>query len=153
MCHHSIAHTDEVKIKMKKKKKLNHYQCITRKQISIYIGKQTFPWNIRSCCGIVSGWLSGCIQYVMSSPPGRVIPKTIIKMVQTASLHVTQCVSVGVWQCNPIDCLKGRVVCGTACGDMHLKDLLGSIVRVGYRISVQDFYLVLHGLRCRKNAI
>ena len=35
---------------------------------------------------------------------------------------------------------------------MHLKDLLGSIVRVGYRIPVSDFYLVLtlHGLRCRK---
>ena len=26
--------------------------------------------------------------------------------------------------------------------DMHLKDLLGSIVRVGYRIPVPDFYLV-----------
>ena len=25
------------------------------------------------------------------------------------------------------DCLKGRVVCGTVYGDMHLKDLLGSI--------------------------
>ena len=44
------------------------------------------------------------------------------------------------------DCLKGRVVCGTVYGDMHLKDLLGSIVRVGYRIPVPDFYLVLHGL-------
>ena len=28
---------------------------------------------------------------------------------------------------------------------MHLKDLLGSFVRVGYRIPVPDFYLVLHG--------
>ena len=49
------------------------------------------------------------------------------------------------------DCLKlvkGRVVCGTVYGDMHLKDLLGSVVRVGYRIPVPDFYLVLHGLRC-----
>ena len=34
------------------------------------------------------------------------------------------------------DCLKGRVVCGTVDGDMHLKDLLGSIVRVGYCIPV-----------------
>ena len=33
---------------------------------------------------------------------------------------------------------------------MHLKDLLGSFVRVGYRIPVPDFYLVLHGLRCQK---
>ena len=47
------------------------------------------------------------------------------------------------------DCLKGRVVCGTVYGDMHLKDLLGSIVRVGHRIPVPDFYLVLHGLPCR----
>ena len=38
-------------------------------------------------------------------------------------------------------------------GDMHLKDLLGSFVRVGYRIPVLDFYLVLHGLRCRKSTI
>ena len=31
----------------------------------------------------------------------RVIPKTIIKMVQTASLHRHACVRVGVWQCSP----------------------------------------------------
>ena len=48
---------------------------------------------------------------------------------------------------------KVRVVCGTVYGDMHLKDLLGSIVRVGYHIPVPDFYLVLHGLRCRKSTI
>ena len=36
---------------------------------------------------------------------------------------------------------------------MHLKDLMGSFVRVGYRIPVQDFYLVPHGLRCRKSTI
>ena len=30
------------------------------------------------------------------------------------------------------DCLKGRVVCGTVYEDMHLKDLLGSFVRVLY---------------------
>ena len=36
---------------------------------------------------------------------------------------------------------------------MHLKDLLGSFVRVGYRIPFPDFYLVLHGLRCRKSTI
>ena len=29
-----------------------------------------------------------------------------------------------------------------------LKDLLGSVVRVGYRISVPHLYLVLHGLCC-----
>ena len=32
--------------------------------------------------------------------------------------------------------------------DMHYKDLLGSIARVGYCIPVPDFYLVLHGFRC-----
>ena len=51
------------------------------------------------------------------------------------------------------NCLKGRVVCGTVYGEMHLKDLLGSFVRVGYRIPVPDFYLVLHGLCCRKSTI
>ena len=51
------------------------------------------------------------------------------------------------------NCLKGRVVCGTVYGEMHLKDLLGSFVRAGYRIPVPDFYLVLHGLRCRKSTI
>ena len=51
------------------------------------------------------------------------------------------------------DCLKGRLVCGTVYGDMHLKDLLGSITRVGYCIPVLDFYLVLHGLCCRKSTI
>ena len=62
-------------------------------------------------------------------------------MVQTASLHDTQCVKVGVWQCSPT-VQKGRVVCGTVYGDMHLKGLLGSFVRVGYCIPVPDFYLV-----------
>ena len=51
------------------------------------------------------------------------------------------------------DCLKGWVMYGTVYGDMHLKNLLGSIVRVGYHIPVPDFYLVLHGLRCRKSTI
>ena len=40
--------------------------------------------------------------------------------------------------------LGGRAVCGTVFGDMHLKDLMGSIVRVGYHIPVPNFYLVLH---------
>ena len=34
-----------------------------------------------------------------------------------------------------------------------LKRSPGSFVRVGYRIPVPDFYLVLHGLCCRKNTI
>ena len=51
------------------------------------------------------------------------------------------------------NCLKGRVVRGTVYGEMHLKYLLGSFVRVGYRIPFPDFYLVLHGLRCQKKAL
>ena len=69
------------------------------------------------------------------------------KMAQTASLYCTHALGLTVQP----DCLKGRVVCGTVYGDMHLKDLLGSIVRVEYRIPVPDFYLVLRGLRCRKS--
>ena len=42
----------------------------------------------------------GGITY-LHAPLGRVIPKTIIKMVQTASLHRHACVRVGVWQCSP----------------------------------------------------
>ena len=45
------------------------------------------------------------------------------------------------------DCLKGRVVCGTVYGDMHLKHRLRSIARVGYFVQVPDFYLELDGLR------
>ena len=41
-------------------------------------------------------------------------------------------------------------VYGTVYGDMHFIDPLGSIARVGYCIPVPDFYLVLHGLCCRK---
>ena len=43
------------------------------------------------------------------------------------------------------DSVKGRIVCGTVYRDMHFKDLLRSIVRVGYLIPVPDFYLMLHG--------
>ena len=43
--------------------------------------------------------------------------------------------------------------CGTVYGEIYLKDILGSFVRVGYRIPVPDFYPVLHGLRCRKSTI
>ena len=39
------------------------------------------------------------------------------------------------------DCLNDRVMCGTVYGDMHLKDLLGSIVKVGYCIPVPDFHI------------
>ena len=38
-------------------------------------------------------------------------------------------------------------------GDMHLKCLMGSIVEVGCRIPVPEFYLALHGLRCRESTI
>ena len=87
--------------------------------------------------------------------PGRVIPKTIIKMVQIAScmarnalgLEFGSAARLSKWSGSVWNCLWGVY------GDMHLKDLLGSIVRVGYCIPVPDFYLVLHGLRCRKSTI
>ena len=47
---------------------------------------------------------------------------------------------------------KGWAVCRTVYGDMHFKDLLGSIVRVGYCFQDPDFYRVLHGLRCQKHS-
>ena len=65
------------------------------------------------------------------------------------SLHAMQCVSVGVWQCSWLSWRPGSV-CKTVYGDMHLKDLLGSIARVGYCITVLDFYLVF---RCWKSTI
>ena len=50
-------------------------------------------------------------------------------------------------------CVKGRVVCGTVYGDMHYKDLLGSIEKSRVLYPVPDFYLVLHVLRCRKSTM
>ena len=78
---------------------------------------------------------------------GLVVSMSASHIVQTASLHGTQCIRVGSFAVQP-DCLKGRLVCGTVYGDMHLKDLLHSIVSVGYHMPVLDFYLVLHGLCC-----
>ena len=51
----------------------------------------------------VWGWLAcpPLTRKVVGSRPGRVIPNAIIKMVQIASLHGTQCVRVEVWQCSP----------------------------------------------------
>ena len=40
---------------------------------------------------------------------------------------------------NAFASLKGRVVCGTVFGDMHLKYPLGSIARLAYYIPVLDF--------------
>ena len=50
-------------------------------------------------------------------------------------------------------CLKGQVVCWTVRGNMHLKDILGSIAREGYWFPVPDFRLVLNSLRCRKSTL
>ena len=72
-------------------------------------------------------------------------------MVETASLHCTQ--AVGLEFAVQPDCVKGQTVYATFYGDMHLKDLLGSIERAGYCIPFPDFYLVIHGLRCQKSTI
>ena len=53
----------------------------------------------------------------------------------------------GVWQCNR--CKRPGSVWNY--GDMHYKDTLGSIIRVGYYIPVLDFYLVLHDFDAKKN--
>ena len=42
---------------------------------------------------------------------------------------------------------------GAVYGEMHYKDILRSVARVGYCIPVPDFYLVLHGLWCQKNTL
>ena len=51
----------------------------------------------------------------------------------------------------PCECLKSRVVCGTVYGDMHHKDLLGSIARVKYCILIPHFYPVMHDLRKKQS--
>ena len=67
----------------------------------------SLTWNsMISKPNVIENYLNNdCVglAQVVSSPLGRVIPKTIIKMVQTASLHRHACVTcrVGVWQCSP----------------------------------------------------
>ena len=63
----------------------------------------------RTSCSVLSACgQNGTIKFVCghngtadTTGRNRVIPKTILKMVQTASLHGTQSVRVGVWQCSP----------------------------------------------------
>ena len=85
-----------------------------------------------------------------ASPPGHTKDHQKNGTNCLPTLHA--CVRVGV-KVQP-NFLKGRIVCGTVYGDMHLKDFLGSIATVGYCIpGCPDFYLVLHGLRCQKSTI
>ena len=72
-------------------------------------------------------------------------------MLQSASLLVKQALVLEFD--SAVRLSKRPEMFGTVYGDLHLKDLLGSFVRVGYCILVSDFYLVLHGLRCRKSTI
>ena len=67
-----------------------------------------------------------------------VIQKTISKIVRIASLLGTQALGRTMQP----DYLKGRVVCGTVCGDRHFNSSLRSIVRVGYFVQVTYLYLV-----------
>ena len=58
------------------------------------------------------------------------VPENIIKIYGTNYLPAWNAgIGVGVWQCS---LFKGQVVCGTIFRDMHYKELLGSITRVGY---------------------
>ena len=54
------------------------------------------------------------------------------------------CVCVCVCVCVSLTvqpyCLEGRVVCGTVYGDMHFKDLLGSIVHARVHITYYMAY-------------
>ena len=87
---------------------------------------------------------------VAGSCPAQVISKTIIKIVQTASLHDMH----ALWlEFDSAALLSKRPGIVWNCLRGHAQDLLGSIARVGYCILVPDFYLVLHDLRCRKSTI
>ena len=84
--------------------------------------------------------------------PGWVTPKTIINKWYKLPL----CLAWRHWGRSlvvQLDCMKGWEVCGTVYGNMLYKDLLGSMVRVVYCISVPDSYLVQHGLWCWKSTL
>ena len=74
--------------------------------------------------------------------------KTIIKMVQTASLLGMQ--ALGRILAVLPDCVKGRITCGTVYGDMVYLDLLGTINCERYLGGGSNFKVtkdqVLHGL-------
>ena len=63
-------------------------------------GNRTY-WTKKCCCTSYLIYRVRLAQSVACPPLGQVIPKTIIKMVQTASLHGLQCIGVWVWQCSP----------------------------------------------------
>ena len=93
----------------------------------------------------VSDWLSGycAMGQILSLQPGH------IKDHNKKWYQLPPCLASGHKGRSLVvlyDCRKGRIVCRTVYGDVHLKDLLGSIARVGYCIPMPDFYLVLHGL-------
>ena len=73
--------------------------------------------------------------------PQQACPKKNIKTVQNASCCLA-CMRYGRSLTVQLDFIKGWVVC--VYQNMHLKDLLGSIARVGYCIPVPNFYLLLH---------
>ena len=62
-------------------------------------------------------------------------------MVQSVSLPGTQALGK---EFDSSKLYKSWVVCETVYGDLHYKDLQGSITRVGYCIPVPDLYLVPH---------
>ena len=75
---------------------------------------------------------------------------TLIKMVQTASLLGTH--ELG-WEFDSAAQISKRPGSVWNClwGHALKNDLMGSIAWVGYCIPVPDFYLVPHGLLCRKS--
>ena len=89
------------------------------------------------------------MRLLVGSCPCWVIQKTISKIVRIASLLGTQAIG----RTMQLDYLKGRVVCGTVCGDRHFNSSLGSIVRVGYCIRVTYFYPVFMVFDAKKTLI
>ena len=82
-----------------------------------------------------SGWLSGeSARLSYGRSWGRAPPKTIIKMVQTASMLDTQALGLVFGSAARL-CKRPSSVCGTVYGDMYHKNLLESVARVGYCIS------------------
>ena len=81
----------------------------------------------------MSGWLS--VQCLRLSH-GR---SWVLSRLGQTKDHHKNAMRLGSRLTVQLDCLKGRVVCGTVYGEMHLKDLMGSIAKEGYCIPVPVF--------------
>ena len=99
--------------------------------------------------GTVSGWLSSYISVSASHARGHELaPRSCHTKDDQKWYKPPPYLKLGHW---------GRSLAvqpdfiGNINGDMHFKDVMGSIARVGYCIPVPHFYLVVHYIRCPKN--